>query len=49
MSTAYSQTNDKIIEEKHFEPPIDPFKMIELVKTYDEEILNVLTPKYVLK
>lgn len=47
VSTAYSQSNDKIIEEKYYEAPIDPLKMIEFVKNYDETVLNAFTPKYV--
>lgn len=47
VSTAYSQSNDKIIEERYYEAPIDPIKMIELVQNYDEAALNALTPKYI--
>lgn len=47
VSTAYSQLNDKIIEERYYEAPIDPIKMIDLVKNCDEAVLNALTPKYI--
>lgn len=47
VSTAYSQSNDKIIDEKYYQAPIDPMMMIELVKNNDEAMLNALTFKYI--
>lgn len=48
VSTAYSQKNDQIIEERYYQSPIDPFKMIDLVTKDDEEKVNALTARYIL-
>jgi len=47
ISTAFSQLDKKNIEEKIYEPPIDPYKLIQMVNTLSDEQLEQLTPSLI--
>ncbi|KAF7988464.1 hypothetical protein HCN44_001037 [Aphidius gifuensis] len=46
VSTAYTQADKPIVEEKHYPSEVDWKKTIKIAETVDEEILKTLTPKY---
>lgn len=45
VSTAYANCDRKEVEEKLYEPPIDPQRIIDTVEWMDEDLLNHITPK----
>ncbi|XP_060074421.1 fatty acyl-CoA reductase 1-like [Ylistrum balloti] len=48
VSTAYANCNQpKNIEEKIYEPPLHPHKILDAVDWMDTDILNALTPKMI--
>ncbi|KAJ8688342.1 hypothetical protein QAD02_024137, partial [Eretmocerus hayati] len=49
VSTAFSHCVLKHIEEKFYEPPLDPDKVISLVGLLDDDTLDFMTPKLIGK
>lgn len=47
VSTAYANCNVKKIEEKVYEPPLHPSKILDATGWMGTEILNMLTPKMI--
>lgn len=45
VSTAYSNCIHMCIEEKFYEPTIEPDKLINLVETMDDSLLEDITPR----
>lgn len=48
VSTAYSQTHDKILYERHYPSTFQFDEMENYNKIIDENVLNALSHKYVL-
>ncbi|KAL6254617.1 hypothetical protein P5V15_013925 [Pogonomyrmex californicus] len=46
VSTAYTQTNNRVIEEKAYPPKADWRKTIQIAEVLDNHILNTFTDKY---
>lgn len=46
ISTAYSQADKPIVEEKHYPSEADWKKTIKIAETLDEELLKTFTPKW---
>lgn len=47
VSTAYANCNEMKIEEKVYEPPLHPSKILDAADWMETEILNILTPKMI--
>ncbi|KAK3102487.1 hypothetical protein FSP39_011713 [Pinctada imbricata] len=47
VSTAYSNCNQKRIEERIYDPPLAPHKLIDACEWMDGDVLNTLTPKMI--
>lgn len=45
VSTCYSQCGLEVTEERAYKGVMDPFKVIKMIRTLDEETLNTLLPK----
>lgn len=45
VSTAYTQADKPIVEEKHYPSEVDWKKTIKIAETVDEDLLKTLTPK----
>ncbi|EAT47135.1 AAEL001737-PA, partial [Aedes aegypti] len=43
VSTAYANCVTNVVHEKFYDPPVDPLKMMELMKTVDDEQSEILT------
>ncbi|XP_047370033.1 fatty acyl-CoA reductase wat-like [Vespa velutina] len=48
VSTAYSNCFQIPLEEKFYDPPIDPDKLINLVDCINEKLLDDITPQYMV-
>lgn len=47
ISTAYCHLEEKVLEEKAYEPPADPMQIIRTCELIDEELLNSMSKKYI--
>lgn len=47
VSTAYANCNEMKIEEKIYEPPLHPSKILEAADWMGTDIMNILTPKMI--
>jgi len=47
ISTAYSQVDKRQIDEKIYDPPIDPYRLFNMIDVCDDEQLALLEPKLV--
>lgn len=45
VGTAYCHLNEKLLLEKEYEPPTDPYKTISAAEWLDEDVLNTITKK----
>lgn len=45
VSTSYCQCNETVLEERAYLAPQDPFKIMDLVETMDDNALAEITPK----
>lgn len=47
VSTCYSQCGLEVTEECAYKGVMDPFKVIKLIRTVDDQTLDILLPKYI--
>ncbi|CAH0713461.1 unnamed protein product, partial [Brenthis ino] len=45
ISTAYCHLNEKLLEEKAYDPPADPHKVLSTIEILDDETIEKITPK----
>lgn len=48
MSTAYCHLHERVLYEKVYPPPADPYHVIKTVEWLSDDIIDVITPKLVL-
>jgi len=45
ISTAYCQVKEKVLYEKLYPPPADPYKIIKCAEWLEDDVLNAMTQK----
>jgi len=48
VSTSYCQCNERVLEERAYSVPHNPFVILEMVEKLDENSLKKITPRYVV-
>lgn len=45
VSTAFSNSDKRVVEEKVYETPYNAYTVIDLVQNFPDEIIEILAPK----